>query len=195
MAKYKKNLVTVGGNDSGRESLPEASTSDFFAYYSNLEKKEATEIMERKNGTFIWSVVESNLFEDLNGHSLLTIPPSEITEEYVLLIGGLVRSHNKAVSNFNGKSDAIFKFNGKWSFFGKLNRSRSDHNAIYWNGAVYVIGGRIVNHSTWLQETKMEIWKIADSPSEFKTTENCPELYDWIDPHLFIVSDSIFPDY
>ena len=169
LAKYKKNLVTVGGTGSYGSS-----------------RKEATEIMERKNGFFIWSVVESNLFEYVIGHSLVTIPPSEINEEFVLLIGGVIKFPDKAFTNNNGISDAIFKFNGKWSFFGKLNKPRRGHNSIYWNGAVYVIGGSL---------EKMEVWKIADSPSEFKTKEKWPELLDWYYPHLFIVPDSLFPDY
>ena len=49
----------------------------------------------------------------------------------------------------------------------------------------------------YLQEikTKMEIWNIEDSPNEFQTTENWPELDDWMNPHLFIVPDSFFPDH
>ena len=37
-----------------------------------------------------------------------------------------------------------------------------DHNSIYWNGAVYVIGGS-------RDKTKIEIWNIKNSPDEFKT--------------------------
>ena len=43
--------------------------------------------------------------------------------------------------------------------------------------------------------TKMEIWKIEDSPDKFKTKENWPDLFGWYRPHLFIVPDSFFPDY
>ena len=182
LAKYKTNLLTVGCSGQMKNK------------WSN--GKQATEIMQRNNDTFIWSVVDSNLFADVQEHSLVTVPPSKITGEYVLLIGGNVRFHDKTFSNFNGFSGAVYKFNGKWSFFGKLNGPRRHHNSIYWNGAVYVIGGDcIVNNSAWMQETKMEIWKIAESPNEFKTTENWPELRSWNYPHLFIVPDSLFPDY
>ena len=78
--------------------------------------------------------------------------------------------------------------------FGKFKKSRNYHSSIYWNGAVYVIGGM----TSYLREdgqAKMEIWKIADSPDEFKTSENWPELDNWTNPHLFIVPDSFFPDY
>ena len=44
-------------------------------------------------------------------------------------------------------------------------------------------------------ETKMEIWNIKDSPDKFKATENWPELFEWFNPHVFIVSDSFFPDH
>ena len=81
----------------------------------------------------------------------------------------------------------VFKFNGTWSRFGKLNTPRTYHNSIYWNGAVYVIGG-------WFN-TKMEIWNIKESPDKFKLTENWPELIDWEYPHLFIIPDSFFPDH
>ena len=78
----------------------------------------------------------------------------------------------------------IFKFNGTWLPLGRLNKPRYMHNSIYWNGAVYVIG--LYDSG---DNTKMEIWNIKDSPDQFKTKENWPELFDWHDPHLFIVPD------
>ena len=68
-----------------------------------------------------------------------------------------------------------------------------DHNSIYWNGAVYVIGG--FDDLNGMGKTKMEIWKIKDSPDQFKTKDNWPELFTWFRPHLFIVPDSFFPNY
>ena len=169
MTKYKNNLITVGG---GWE-------------YS----EEFSEIMKRtKNGNFHWSILEPGEFyrvSNIFGHSLVTVPPSDINEEHVLLIG-----------NFENEiSNVVFKFNGTWSYFGKLNKPRMNHNSIYWNGAVYVIGGMHGNLNDRDFETKMEIWKIEDSPNEFKTSKNWPELNFWLKPHLFIVSDSFFPDY
>ena len=164
LANYKNHLVTVGG----------------------LGNK-ITEIMERKrNGAYTWSVVEQdfefNKKEELSHHSLVSIPSSQTCEEYVLLIGG------------TGGTDAqnnVFKSNGTWFNFGTLNKPRSDHNSIYWNGAVYVIGGR---HKANKKRTKIEIWDIANSPGVFNSSENWPDLLDWANPHLFIVSDSFFPD-
>ena len=62
------------------------------------------------------------------------------------------------------------------------------HNSIYWNGAVYVIGG-IYNWDD--KNTKIEIWNVKDSPDKFKTKENWPELFGWTHPHLFIVPGSL----
>ena len=171
LTRYNNNLITVGGIRTSPE----------------------TEIMKRmKNGTFIWSVVESAYFRQLDRmmwHSLVTIPSSQTHEEYVLLIGGNVRFRNQT---YGENSKTVLKFNGTWTIFGKLNQSRIHHNTIYWNGAVYVIGG--LHEFYFSERVKMEIWKIADSPDEFKTFENWPELYKWCYPHSFIVPDSFFPD-
>ena len=153
--------------------------------------------MERKkNETFIWSVVESKFqFEAFHENSLVTIPHSDMNEEYVLLIGCNILTNNDLPQNF----DAVLKFNGTWSYFGKLKKQRHFHKSIYWNERVYVIGGVHGNSdltdSDEVSKTKMEIWKIKDSPDEFKTTENWPELQGWEHPHVFIVPDSFFPDY
>ena len=151
-----------------------------------------------KNGTFIWSDVVKPQFDvDSDGfyypmiffqHSLVNVP-SDINGEYVLLIGGFVEANQK----YMGKQKAVWKFNGSWTYFGNLNKPRFGHSAIYWNGAVYVFGGAN-GFDNEDMKTKMEIWKIEDSPDEFKATENWPELNKWVGPHLFIVPDSFFPD-
>ena len=151
-----------------------------------------------KNGTFIWSDVVGITLIDVWGfyhplnlflHSLVNVP-SDINEEYVLLIGGIVEINQKVM----GIQTAVFKFTGSWSHFGKLNKPRVFHNSIYWNGAVYIFGGVYSRDVDDAEKTKMEIWKIEDSPDEFKTSENWPELDEWYNPHLFIVPDSFFPD-
>ena len=138
------------------------------------------------------------------GHSLLTIPSSDIHEEYILLIGGVRFIMNSIVREFTAKNDFLYhsissmvsKFNGTWYNFGKLRKPRYNHNCIYWNGAVYVIGGKY-NYSDLDDDlqTKIEIWKIDDSPDQFISYENWPLLFDWRSPHLFIVPDTFFPDY
>ena len=166
-----------------------------------------TEILiMNENKNFSWSVVEPDYKIDptgskgIHGYSLVTVESSDINEEYVLLIGG------KYVKD-------VFKFNGTWFSLGQLNKPRFGHNSIYWNGAVYVIGGEYNfdfdndSESSFFesffhlydrhefQNTKMEIWNIKDSQGLFKTNENWPELDNmWRKPHLFIVPDSFFPD-
>ena len=174
LAKYKGSLLTVGGGYLRNNTL-----------YGN-QKTEILRIDENKN--FSWSVVESDfkftLGEYIFDHSLVTVESSDINEEYVLLIGGINDEFDEL--------EKVFKFTGTWFTFGKLNKPRMYHNSIYWNGAVYVIGGEWYgfNHNT-----KMEIWNIIDSPDQFKTKENWPELFKWYFPHLFIVPDSFFPDH
>ena len=96
--------------------------------------------------------------------------------------------------NFPG----IFNFTVRiltWSLFGQLKKPRWNHNTIYWNGAVYVIGGEHkLNYNHTTGETKTEIWKIKNSPYRFKTVEKMPILRTWYAPSLFIVSDSFFPN-
>ena len=167
LTNYKEGLLTVGGAN---------------------QKTEILKLDENKN--FNWSVVEHELKfapgDYILGHSFVTVVSSDINKEYVLLIGGYHEPWYKEEIMNN-----IFKFNGIWFPFGQLNKRRYNHNSIYWNGAVYVIGGEYDSG----ENTKMEIWNIKDSPDQFKTKENWPELLDWRKPHLFIVSDSFFPDH
>ena len=158
--------------------------------YSDNQMTEILKIDENKN--FRWSVVAPDFkftsSKGISSHSLVTVESSDINEEYVLLIGGESLQYRTQYE----KLQNVFKFNGTWFPFGKLNKPRTDHNSIYWNGAVYVIGG---NYYWDDAKTKMEIWNIQDSPDQFKTKENWPELFEWDRPHLFIVPDSFFPDH
>ena len=172
LAKYKTNLLTVGG-------------------LGNNQKTEILKIYKNKN--FSWSIVESEfeftLGQAFFGHSMVTVESSDINEENVLLIGGYRGGYVRTKD--------VFKFNGTWFPFGQLNKPRRNHNSIYWNGAVYVIGGEygvIGPEYIFNYNTKMEIWNIKESPDKFKTKENWPELFRWRWPHLFIVPDSFFPD-
>ena len=194
MTKYKGGLMTVGGDRRRRRRTDPSPLL-------NTENQK-TEILKRDdNRRFSWYVIEPD-FEFIQGvsithHSLVTVASSHTTEEYVLLIGGLGESFTV--------SKNVFKFNGTWYHFGHLKTARHYHNSIYWNGAVYVIGGNydcdpqaMSTEPTYVdncETTKIEIWNIKDSPDQFKTTENWPELFDWESPHLFIVPDSFFPDY
>ena len=173
LTKYNGNLLTFGGG-----------------IISNNQKTEILKMDENKN--FSWSVVEPDFkfYQGLISHSLVTVKSSDTNREYVLLIGG--RIERRVIKH-------IFKFNGHWFPFGKLKKPRYDHNSIYWNDAVYVIGGK--SHKTRRPKTKgkfktkIEIWNMEDSPDRFKTRKNWPELYNWVNPHLFIAPDSFFPDH
>ena len=168
LTKYNGNPLTVGG-------------------LSDNQKTEILKLDENKN--FTWSVVETEFKfvpgEFIFGHSLVTVESSDINEDYVLLIGGY---SDQAIFLKN-----VFKFNGTWFPFGQLNRPGYFHNSIYWNGAVFVIGG--ANNDDDNEYKKMEIWNIKESPDQFKTKETWPELDYWDFPHIFIVPDSFFPDY
>ena len=190
LASYKNSLLVVGGFGTTQETGSDS-----------LDSSGETELMERKkDGSFIWSVIESSIYSKVEQHSLVTVPPCDTNEEYVLLIGGYNNNNSNYFYNYSEKSwsrdilSTVFKFNGTWSYFGMLNKPRYFHNSIYWNGAVYIIGGEH-GDSDEEEKTKIEIWKIQDSQNLFQTSENWPELYDWNLPHLFIVPDSFFPDY
>ena len=150
------------------------------------EMNQKTEILTRDvNDNLVWSFVQPDFnFASgprIYGHSLVTVESSHLSEEYVILTGGYFGIFTP--------SSNVFKFNGTWSLFGQLKKPRYYHTSIDWNGAVYIIGGRF----NWDDKnTKMEIWKINDSPDQFRTTENWPELFGWENPHLFIVQDSFF---
>ena len=189
LTKYKGNLLSVGGRY--------LSNLDDFEDYSDIEeignqKTEILKIDEYKN--FSWSVVEPDFKftegEIIYRHSLVTVESSDINHEYVLLIGGYDARY-KPQQN-------VFKFNGTWLLFGQLNKPRFDHNSIYWNGAIYVIGGSnryLYDANGYDANNKIEIWNLKSSPDKFKTIENWPELFDWDRPTLFVIPDSFFPDY
>ena len=155
-----------------------------------------TEIIKRNKYGFLWSTSNPD-FNFVPGryiihHSLVTFESADSNKEYVLLIGGL--------SDDYVPLKKVFKFDGEWHQFGELKKPRSMHSSIYWNGMVYVIGGNPrymlpYNRDFRVNGTKTEIWNIKDSPGEFKTTDNFPELLDWIRPHLFVIPDSFFPDH
>ena len=205
--RYKSHLLTVGNDvTSQKTEIMDIDRSSSWIY----------------NGLYIWSFVETDFQftpgSNLHSYSLITIPSSDVNEEYVLLIGGWSQNYD---TDFDEPLDTIFKFNDTWSHFGRLNKPRYDHSSIYWNGAVYVIGGLpsvksysdldfsvdyLIENGDRVNElveeymnapfrTKIEIWNIKDSPDQFRSTENWPELFEWRNPHLFIVPDSFFPDY
>ena len=172
LTTYKNGLFTVGGWDNQKTEIVELGNQ--FA----------------ENGSFFWSIVEPDFTftrggKRLSDHSLVTIKSSDMNEEFVLLTGGFDENLYPLKN--------VFKFNGTWLLFGELQKTRSNHNSIYYNGAVYVIGGLYDLHDH--NGTKTEIWNIQDSPNKFKIIENWPEVRGWFNLYLFIVPDSFFPDH
>ena len=182
LTNYKGRLLTVGGYKNKNRDK-----------WHNLCGNQKTELMERnKDGTFIWTQTDFKLSKvrGICEFSLVTVPTDE-NEEFVLLIGGVFRSRFQV-------SKTVYKFNGTWSEFGELIKPRYKHNSIYWNGSVYVIGGNTERHNKYHDyrgKMKIEIWKIEDSQEKFETIENWPKLKRWMNPHLFVVPDSFFPDH
>ena len=127
MTKYNETLLAVGGSWNIFQS-------------SDIMKQD-----ENKN--FTWTGLSNGLFPSgteqrfrftqgrmIYWHSLVTVESTDINEEYVILTGGF--------NDWQEPLENVFKFNGTWFLFGKLNKRRMNHSSIYWNGAVYVIGGQ-----------------------------------------------------
>ena len=102
-------------------------------------------------------------------------------EEYLLLIGGRNDTYDY--------SDKVHKYNGKWSFFGNLQRSRGLHNSVVLNRRVFIIGGLYSTDTT----TATEIWDT--SKPQFETESTLPELQGWFtySNHAFIIPDYTSP--
>ena len=186
LVKYKENLVSVGMGWEG-------------GYLRTF-------IMQRgENKDFNWSIIEPNFKYarggEITGYSLVNVKSSYPgVNEIILLTGG----RNIDIIDGNWKisiMDKVYLFSdNSWYFWGMMRSPRFDHKSIYWNGAVYFIGG----YSGKFDDSSpskdvglpMEIWNIIDSPITdwFQTTVNWPWLFTWTDPHLFIVPDSFFPD-
>ena len=112
---------------------------------------------------------------------MVNVPQMRFNEEYLLLIGGFS----------GGFSDKVHKYNGKWSFFGNLQKTRAYHSSVFLNGRVLIIGGaKNVFNNGWM---KTETWDT--SKSRFKTKLTWPELNDWYtySNHVFIIPDYINP--
>ena len=101
-------------------------------------------------------------------------------EEYLLLTGGQINGYPTY-----DYSDKVQKFNGRWSFFGNLQKTRYKHNSVFLNGRVLIIGG-----GSWM---KTETWD--SSKSRFETESIWPELHYWSTTSnlVFIIPDYINP--
>ena len=102
---------------------------------------------------------------------MVNVPQIGFNEEYLLLIGGCI----DGLILCSSFSDKVHKYNGRWTFFGNLQKKRAFHNSVLFNGRVFIIGGREDGRNGW---KKTEIWDI--SKSRFETESTWPELNWWI---------------
>ena len=171
LAKYKDKLITVG--------------------HQVVHQK--TEILGRSNnGQYKWTIGPDYTFSPTGvifEYSMVNVPKNRFDEEYLLLIGGLY-SNDKRKTNPDVYSDKVHKYNGKWSFFGNLQKKRAFHGSVFLNGRVLIIGGYIRGDDFYDAWGKTETWDT--SKSRFETESTWPELYDW-DYLVFVVPDYINP--
>ena len=165
LGKYKDQLITVG-------------------YWYN----EKTEILDRSyNGVYKWTLGPNYNFSPtgkIYQYSMVNVPQMGFNEEYLLLIGGYDGSGS------GGYIDKVHKFNGKWSFFGNLQKTRAYHGSVFLNGRVFIIGGFENYDNRWM---KTETWD--SSKSRFETEPTWPELNSWYTDsnHVFIIPDYTNP--
>ena len=109
---------------------------------------------------------------------MVNVPQMGFNEEYLLLIGG----------QYGDFSDKVHKYNGQWSYFGNLQKTRAWHSSVFLNGRVLIIGGYENGDNGWM---KTETWDT--SKSRFETESTWPELNDWwtFSSHVFIIPDYI----
>ena len=164
LGKYKDQLVTVGDSINNQE----------------------TEILDRSyNGEYKWTLGPNYNFSpygNIYAYSMVNVPQMGLNEEYLLLIGGM-----DLLDNFY---DKVHKYNGKWTFFGNLQKTRANHSSVFLNGRVLIIGGWETNGNKWM---KTETWE--SSKSRFETESTWPELNYWStwSNHVFIIPDYINP--
>ena len=116
----------------------------------------------------------------------MIIPSNDKIEESVLLIGGLgAQSGNLTPRHHMLKN--VFKYNGRWSSIGQLKKPRRSHSAIYWNGAVFVIGGTAKHNDN----LKTEIWNITARVYEVKAMFYRYRSDDLVKLKLFFYSTQV----
>ena len=113
---------------------------------------------------------------------MVNVPQMGFNEEYLLLIGGYIGGYKY--------SDKVHKYNGKWSFFGNLQKTRANHGSVFLNGRVFIIGGYENYENRWM---KTETWDT--SKSRFETESTWPELNYWTTSsnNVFIIPDYTNP--
>jgi len=164
LGKYKDQLITVG----------------------DIDDNQKTEILRGPfNGKYKWTLGPNYKFSQtgvIYAYSMVNVPQIGSNDEYLLLIGGKYSKEDY--------SDKIYKYNGRWSLFGSLQKTRAYHESVFLNGRVIIIGGKANNDNQW---TKTETWDT--SKSRFETESTWPELKNWVSDsnYLFIIPDYINP--
>ena len=157
LGKYKDQLITVGS--SGHQKA---------------------EILDRyNNGKYKWTLGRNYNFSPTGiicQYSTVNVPQIGSNEEFLLLIGG----------QYGGFTDRVHKYNGKWSLFGNLKKTRAFHDSVFLNGRVFIIGG---SDSSEIRGMKTETWDT--SKPTFETESIWPALGGWISTsnNVFIIPD------
>ena len=163
LGKYKDQLITVGRQVDHQK----------------------TEILNRSsNGQYKWTLGPDYKFSPTGvifGYSMVNVPQIGYNEEHLLLIGGLY-SYAERETNPDVYSDKVHKYNGKWGFFGNLQKKRAYHGSVFLHGRVFIIGGVENWSDRW---AKTETWD--SSKSRFETESTWPELNSWVYNHVFII--------
>ena len=149
LGKYKDQLITVGG----------------------VTNQKTETLCRSYNGRYKWTLRPEYNFAptgDIFDYSMVNVQKMGSHEEYLLLIGG------KYGDNVHTWLDKVHKYNGRWSYFGKLQTTRAYHNSVFLDGRVFIIGGSGNDDNKWM---KTEIWDI--SKSRFETKSTWPELNNW----------------
>lgn len=127
----------------------------------------STEILDQsQTGTYKWSINRDYNFSptgDIFGYSTVNVPKTETKEEYLLLIGGCY-SLIEMKTNPNAYSKKVHKYNGSWSFFGNLRKTRAFHSSLFLDGRILIIGGGVNWDNRW---QKTEIWDTKNSEVSF----------------------------
>ena len=78
-------------------------------------------------------------------------------------------------TNPNAYSKKVHKYNGSWSFFGNLRKTRAFQSSLFLNGRVLIIGGGVNWGNRW---QKTEIWDTKNSKVSFQIDDAKEALFD-----------------
>ena len=81
-------------------------------------------------------------------------------------------------TNPNAYSKKVHKYNGSWSFFGNLRKTRAFHSSLFLDGRVLIIGGGVNWGNRW---QKTEIWDTKSSKVRFPISANKVPLFNFND--------------